>query len=48
MKLPPRKEPPKEKTELHPRNKHRERYDFTLLVNTSPELQPFVKLNDYG
>jgi 23S rRNA (adenine1618-N6)-methyltransferase len=38
----------KEKTELHPRNKHRERYDFQQLINTCPELAPFVKLNNYN
>ncbi|MCB9174152.1 MAG: 23S rRNA (adenine(1618)-N(6))-methyltransferase RlmF [Flavobacteriales bacterium] len=40
---------PKEKLALHPRNKHRERYNFSLLVKTCPELKPFVlinKLND--
>ncbi len=45
---PKKKEHPKEKTALHARNKHRERYDFKLLIQTSPALQPFVKLNDYG
>jgi 23S rRNA (adenine1618-N6)-methyltransferase len=43
-----KKEHPKEKTSLHARNKHRERYDFKLLIQTSPALHPFVKLNDYG
>jgi 23S rRNA (adenine1618-N6)-methyltransferase len=43
-----KKEHPKEKTALHARNKHRERYDFKLLIQTSPALHPFVKLNDYG
>lgn len=37
----------KEKTELHPRNKHRERYDFKALIEVCPELKPFVILNDY-
>jgi 23S rRNA (adenine1618-N6)-methyltransferase len=36
------------KTALHPRNKHRERYDFDLLVPTNPALAQYVKLNDYG
>jgi 23S rRNA (adenine1618-N6)-methyltransferase len=45
---PKKKEHPKEKTALHARNKHRERYDFKLLIQTSPALNPFVKLNDYG
>lgn len=39
---------PKVKLELHPRNKHRERYDLKKLAATCPELTPFVKLNDYG
>ncbi len=38
---------PSEKTKLHPRNKHRERYDFKLLSVNTPELAPFVKLNEY-
>ncbi len=43
-----KKEHPKEKSRLHPRNKHRERYDFRQLTGSCPELAPFVKLNDYG
>lgn len=43
-----KKEHPKEKTKLHPRNKHRERYDFKQLISTLPELKKFVKLNEYG
>lgn len=43
-----KKEHPKEKTALHPRNRHRERYDFKNLIGSYPELRPFVKLNDYG
>jgi 23S rRNA (adenine1618-N6)-methyltransferase len=39
---------PKLKTSLHPKNKHRERYDFPLLIKASPELAEFVKVNDYG
>jgi len=37
----------KEKTKLHPRNKHRARYDFNLLTESCPELTPFVKRNKY-
>jgi 23S rRNA (adenine1618-N6)-methyltransferase len=37
----------KEKSGLHPRNRHRERYDFKLLIASCPELGQFVKLNDY-
>lgn len=39
---------PAEKTNLHPRNPHRGRYDFKQLVAGSPELAAFVALNDYG
>jgi 23S rRNA (adenine1618-N6)-methyltransferase len=42
-----KREHPKEKTKLHPRNKHRERYDFKLLIESSPELAQFVRLNEY-
>jgi 23S rRNA (adenine1618-N6)-methyltransferase len=41
-------EPPKGKSNLHPRNKHRERYDFKQLINSCPELAQFVKLNNYN
>ncbi len=34
--------------ELHVRNRHRERYDFKLLVGSCAELGPFVKLNPYN
>ena len=40
-----KKEHPREKSRLHPRNKNRERYDFDKLIETSPELASFVKLN---
>ena len=43
-----KREHPKEKVELHPRNKHRERYNFKLLCERCPELIAFVKLNDYN
>ena len=43
-----KKEHPKEKTGLHPRNKHRERYNFGELIRSCPELAPFVRLNDYN
>lgn len=39
---------PAEKTVLHPRNKHRERYDFALLSTSCPELAKYVKTNAYG
>lgn len=43
-----KKEHPKEKLKLHPRNKNRERYDFKQLIGSSPELESFVKPNIYG
>ena len=46
--LQPKKEHPKEKTRLHPRNRHRERYDFKQLTAICPALTPFVSLNIYG
>jgi 23S rRNA (adenine1618-N6)-methyltransferase len=47
LKLQPKKEHPKEKPGLHPRNRHRARYNFKELTSTFPELTPFVRLNDY-
>jgi 23S rRNA (adenine1618-N6)-methyltransferase len=43
-----KKEHPAEKIKLHPRNRHRHRYDFKQLINSCPELAPFVKLNNYN
>jgi 23S rRNA (adenine1618-N6)-methyltransferase len=37
-----------EKSQLHPRNKHRQRYDFQALTLACPELSDFVQLNNYG
>lgn len=45
--LPKKKEHPKEKSKLHPRNRHRARYDFKQLIESCPELAQFVKLNAY-
>jgi 23S rRNA (adenine1618-N6)-methyltransferase len=36
------------KTGLHPRNKHRGRYDFDQLIQASPGFSQFVKLNEFG
>ncbi len=33
---------------LHPRNRHRERYDFAQLSRSCPELAPFVAVNIHG
>lgn len=33
---------------LHPRNKHKEGYDFSTLLKKNEEMRPFVFVNDYG
>jgi 23S rRNA (adenine1618-N6)-methyltransferase len=38
---------PVEKENLHPRNPHRERYNFKQLCKSSPALRAFVSLNQY-
>ncbi len=43
-----KKEHPAKKERLHTRNKHRERYDFKLLINSCPELAQYVTENKYG
>lgn len=43
-----KREHPKEKSRLHPRNRHRERYDFGQLIVACPDLAQFVKLNLYN
>ncbi len=35
------------KSGLHPRNQHRQRYDFALLIEAHPVLAAFVRLNEY-
>lgn len=42
-----KKEHPKEKILLHPRNKHRQRYDFKKLIQSCPQLGPYVHVNAY-
>lgn len=37
-----------EKNILHPRNKHRFRYDFPELIKSLPDLYPFVAINAHG
>ncbi len=37
--------PTNAKPRLHPRNKHRSRYDFGALIESCPPLKPFVKTN---
>ena len=43
-----KREHPPEKLELHPRNKHRRRYDFGQLIAACPELRKFVAPNKWG
>lgn len=37
-----------EKSGLHPRNKHRSRYDFKSLINICPELGSYVSVNTFN
>ncbi len=39
---------PQQKNHLHPRNRHRSRYDFDALIARCPALGPFVKPNAWG
>lgn len=48
LKIQDKREHPKIKPGLHPRNRHRERYDFKMLIASLPELAPFVKVNAYN
>lgn len=43
-----KKKRPKTKSELHPRNPHRERYDLGMLVASYPALAPYVRPNRFG
>jgi 23S rRNA (adenine1618-N6)-methyltransferase len=43
-----KKRHPKEKINLHPRNKHRERYNFKTLISNSQAFGQFVQLNKYN
>ena len=36
------------KSSLHPRNKHRENYNFKILIKATPDLAPFIHTNAYG
>lgn len=42
------KQPLNTKSKLHPRSKHRKRYDFASLIKGTPELGAFVAPNKYG
>ena len=46
--IPKKKEHPIEKSTLHLRNKHRERYNFKQLIESNPELASFVSINKYA
>ncbi len=39
---------PEEKTNLHPRNAHRSRYDFPILIKSFPQLRKYVFINNFG
>ena len=39
---------PKVKSQLHPRSQHRERYNFDVLIKSSPELAAYVAPNTYS
>ena len=43
-----KKEQPKVKDNLHPRSKHRKRYNFKKLIECYPDLKKYVKPNDYN
>ena len=43
-----KREHPSVKSKLHPRNKHRQRYDLNKLASTLPELKPYIQPNAYG
>ena len=43
-----KKQHPAIKSNLHPKNRHRERYDFKVLAATCPELKPFIHPNKYN
>jgi len=43
-----KREAPIEKTRLHKKNKHRERYDFKKMIAIHPALSSFVLPNKYG
>ncbi len=43
-----KKEKPAVKAELHPRNKHRDRYDFKKLIELCPDFAKYLKVNEFG
>ena len=44
----PKKPYPNIKSGLHLRNKHRKRYNFKILTGSFPELNQYVKVNEWG
>jgi len=46
--LPEKRQHPEIKSQLHPRNKHRQRYDLRLLAKTNVALEKFVLINKFG
>lgn len=46
--LPLKRDHPKVKSGLHPRNKHRQRYNFRQLIGSCPELAQYVMINIYN
>ncbi len=44
----PEKEPKQIKSRMHTRNRNRERYDLTALIQVKPELENFVEKNRHG
>jgi len=40
-------QPVSEKPNLHPRNLHKERYNFPVLIKSNPALRPFVSQNQF-
>jgi 23S rRNA (adenine1618-N6)-methyltransferase len=45
---PEKKKSPATESKMHPKNKHREKYDFNELIAAIPELEKFVRPNEYG
>lgn len=48
LKIQKKRVHPTIKPGLHPHNRHRGRYDFKQLIESCPELSPFVKVNVYN
>ncbi|MCK5781602.1 MAG: 23S rRNA (adenine(1618)-N(6))-methyltransferase RlmF [Flavobacteriales bacterium] len=43
-----KKEHTEVKSKLHPKNKHKNRYDFKALITSCPELEQYVKINKFN